>query len=62
MTTSNATTWLASAPVRTADIGGWTDTWFAATGVVCNIAIDHRAQSTITYIPDASPTIGGRVG
>ncbi len=55
--TSNATTWQASAPVRTADIGGWTDTWFAGGGAVCNIAIDHRAQVTITHDPDASPTV-----
>lgn len=33
----------ASAPVRTADAGGWTDTWFARTGVVCNIALAERA-------------------
>ncbi len=25
-------------PVRIADIGGWTDTWFAKRGVVCNLA------------------------
>jgi len=55
--TSNAMTWLASAPVRTADIGGWTDTWFAGGGVVCNIALDHRARVTITHDPDALPTV-----
>jgi D-glycero-alpha-D-manno-heptose-7-phosphate kinase len=32
----------ASAPVRTADVGGWTDTWFAGQGAVCNIAIPQR--------------------
>ena len=48
--------------MRTADIGGWTDTWFTMAGVVCNIAIDYRAQVTITHYPDALPTIGGRVG
>ena len=50
-------TWLASAPVRTADIGGWTDTWFAGVGAVCNIAIDHRAQVTIVHEPDAVPKV-----
>jgi D-glycero-alpha-D-manno-heptose-7-phosphate kinase len=30
---------VATAPVRVADIGGWTDTWFAGSGVVCNIAM-----------------------
>ncbi len=28
-----------TAPVRIADIGGWTDTWFAGTGTVCNLAV-----------------------
>ncbi len=55
--TSNATTWLASAPVRTADIGGWTDTWFAGVGAVCNVAIDHRAQVTVVHDPDSSPMV-----
>jgi D-glycero-alpha-D-manno-heptose-7-phosphate kinase len=30
---------IATAPVRIADIGGWTDTWFAGTGLVCNLAV-----------------------
>lgn len=55
--TNKPTTWQASAPVRTADIGGWTDTWFAGVGAVCNIAIDHRAQVTITHDLDATPTV-----
>ena len=55
--TSETTTWLASAPVRTADIGGWTDTWFAGVGAVCNIAIDHRARVKIVHTPGASPLV-----
>lgn len=27
------------APVRTADVGGWTDTWFARRGMVTNVAV-----------------------
>ena len=27
------------APVRVADVGGWTDTWFGAPGRVCNLAV-----------------------
>jgi len=34
----------ASAPVRTADVGGWTDTWFAGQGAVCNLAIPLRVH------------------
>lgn len=41
----------ASAPVRTADVGGWTDTWFAGTGLVCNIAIEHRAEVWVRVDP-----------
>lgn len=55
--TGETTTWLASAPVRTADIGGWTDTWFAGIGAVCNIAIGHRAQVTIVHTPGATPLV-----
>ena len=55
--TSALTMWLASAPVRTADIGGWTDTWFAGGGAVCNIAIDHRAQVTIAHEPHGTPMV-----
>jgi len=28
-----------SAPVRIADVGGWTDTWFARTGAVCHLGV-----------------------
>jgi D-glycero-alpha-D-manno-heptose-7-phosphate kinase len=41
----------ASAPTRTADVGGWTDTWFARQGVVCNVAIDHRAEVRLAAQP-----------
>ena len=29
-----------TAPVRIADCGGWTDTWFARAGIVCSIAVE----------------------
>ena len=32
------------APVRTADLGGWTDTWFASSGYVCSIAVEPGIQ------------------
>ncbi len=35
---------VATAPVRVADVGGWTDTWFAAEGAVCNIAVGPGAR------------------
>ena len=38
---------VATAPVRTADVGGWTDTWFASHGSVCSIAIDPGVKVTL---------------
>jgi D-glycero-alpha-D-manno-heptose-7-phosphate kinase len=37
-----------SAPVRTADLGGWTDTWFCKRGTVCSIALDLRVEVRVT--------------
>lgn len=51
----------ASAPVRTADVGGWTDTWFAGTGLVCNIAIEHRAEVTVGVDPAGDPQVRLRI-
>jgi D-glycero-alpha-D-manno-heptose-7-phosphate kinase len=34
----------AVAPVRVCDLGGWTDTWFAGHGVVCNVAVAPGAE------------------
>lgn len=35
---------VATAPVRVADVGGWTDTWFAERGAVCNVAVGPGAR------------------
>jgi D-glycero-alpha-D-manno-heptose-7-phosphate kinase len=35
---------VATAPVRVADVGGWTDTWFAEGGAVCNLAVGPGAR------------------
>lgn len=48
---------LASAPVRIADIGGWTDTWFAEYGLVCNVAIERRVAVRV----DIDHTLGSAV-
>lgn len=34
----------ATAPVRVADVGGWTDTWFGAPGRVCSVAVGPGAE------------------
>ncbi len=46
---------VATAPVRVADCGGWTDTWFAGGGVVCNVAVGPGV--TVRVTPDASNTL-----
>lgn len=40
-----------SAPVRIADLGGWTDTWFAGTGVVCSLAVQPGASVRLAVAP-----------
>ncbi len=42
---------VATAPVRVADCGGWTDTWFAHHGLVCNIAAGPGVTVTIDHDP-----------
>ncbi len=44
----------AVAPIRVCDVGGWTDTWFARTGAVFNIAIYPYVEVQIRPVP-ASP-------
>jgi D-glycero-alpha-D-manno-heptose-7-phosphate kinase len=43
-----------SAPIRIADCGGWTDTWFAGHGAVCNIAVAPRVEVEIAVYPRAA--------
>lgn len=38
----------ATAPVRTCDIGGWTDTWFGGPGRVLNLAVSPGVEVTIS--------------
>jgi D-glycero-alpha-D-manno-heptose-7-phosphate kinase len=42
---------VARAPVRVCDLGGWTDTWFAKRGLVCNIALGPGV--TVQILPAA---------
>jgi D-glycero-alpha-D-manno-heptose-7-phosphate kinase len=37
-----------SAPTRIADLGGWTDTWFAGHGVVCHLAVWPGVEVTLS--------------
>lgn len=39
------------APVRICDLGGWTDTWFAGHGAVCNLAVVPGVEVQATVAP-----------
>lgn len=41
----------AHAPVRALDAGGWSDTWFARQGAVCNLALGPGATGTVARAP-----------
>ena len=53
---------VANAPVRTADIGGWTDTWFSSAGSVCSVAIEPGITVTVDALPGESDTVALTVG
>jgi D-glycero-alpha-D-manno-heptose-7-phosphate kinase len=40
-----------TAPIRICDLGGWTDTWFAGTGKVLNIAVFPSVEVTVITRP-----------
>ena len=42
-----ATAITATAPVRTCDCGGWTDTWFARRGAVFNVAVNPGVRAVL---------------
>lgn len=46
---------VATAPVRVCDAGGWTDTWFAGTGLVCNLAVRPGVRVEVTSGKGAEP-------
>jgi D-glycero-alpha-D-manno-heptose-7-phosphate kinase len=45
---------LVTAPVRVADLGGWTDTWFAGHGAVCHLAVGPGTTVEIEAAPAAA--------
>lgn len=42
---------ISRAPVRIADLGGWSDTWFAGSGVVSNVAVSPGVVVTLADEP-----------
>jgi len=48
---------IARAPVRVADLGGWSDTWFAGHGAVCHIAVNPGARVTLQAWSAAVPMV-----
>lgn len=47
----------AHAPVRVADCGGWTDTWFAHRGLVCNVAVAPGAEARLSPADERGVTL-----
>lgn len=41
---------VATAPVRVADIGGWTDTWFGSPGRVCHLAVGPGVEVVASWV------------
>lgn len=50
---------VATAPVRVADVGGWTDTWFAERGAVCSVAVGPgaRVEAQLVERTDHGPAV-----
>ncbi len=48
---------VATAPVRVADAGGWTDTWFAGHGLVCSVAATPGATVRVALDRSAPATV-----
>ncbi|HEU5014909.1 MAG TPA: GHMP kinase [Roseiflexaceae bacterium] len=46
----------AVAPIRICDMGGWTDTWFAGYGAICNIGVAPFVETQIAVYPRAAHT------
>ena len=44
---------VATAPVRVADVGGWTDTWFGSPGRVCHLAVGPGVEVTASLVDRA---------
>jgi len=44
----------ATAPIRTCDCGGWTDTWFARHGAVFHVAVEPGVRVRVDVRPSAS--------
>lgn len=50
-----------SVPTRIADLGGWTDTWFAQHGVVCHLAVWPGVDVVLQAV-DGPPGVEVRLG
>lgn len=52
---------VANTPVRVADVGGWTDTWFGSPGRVCHLAVGPGVRVWATFV-DRAELLGGHGG
>jgi D-glycero-alpha-D-manno-heptose-7-phosphate kinase len=49
---------VATAPVRVADVGGWTDTWFGSPGRVCHVAVGPGVEVDARLVEHPGPAPG----
>ncbi len=49
---------VAAAPVRVADVGGWTDTWFGSPGQVCHLAVGPGVEVRAEVVDAAGAGLG----
>ncbi len=54
---------VATAPVRMADVGGWTDTWFGSPGQVCNLAVGPGVvvEASLVSVPGGTEGLPLRI-
>jgi len=52
---------VASAPVRVADVGGWTDTWFGSPGRVCSLAVGPGVEVSAVLVGEVGEPGSGPV-
>lgn len=49
---------VARAPVRVADVGGWTDTWFGSPGRVCHLAVGPGVEVRASLADPSAAVVG----
>lgn len=53
---------VATAPVRVADVGGWTDTWFGSPGRVCHVAVGPGVEVDARLVERSAAAVDASTG